>query len=71
MAPNKRTRAPERRAGHSRPYGRLQMPHRGIDDSVPEPEPVVATSDDHTCGDCGFTTSAKDVARAMKQHACV
>ena len=69
MAPNRRTRAPERRAGHSRPFGRLQMPHRGIDDSVPEL--VVAMSDDHTCGVCGFTTSAKDVARAMKQHACV
>ena len=28
-----RTRAPERRAGHSRPLGRLQMPHRGINDA--------------------------------------
>ncbi len=71
MSQPNRVRAPERRAGHSRPYGRLQRPHRGIDDSAPPPESEVdeAPADERTCGECGFVTSAKNVARAMDNHA--
>ncbi len=73
--PNTRERAPERRKGHSRPLGRLQMPHRGIDDAkvAPTDEATAETIDlsnplcqfDPTCG---WLTRAQDVEKAMRGH---